>query len=58
MMVFKIIVASFFGLSFIIHICSKSDYVFEYSSEKRKIKIYPFRKKKDKSNHKHSKGKA
>ena len=58
MMVLKIIVVSFIGLYFLIHICSKSDYVLEYSSNKRKIKIYPYRKKKDKSYQSQRKGKA
>ena len=43
---------------FLIHICSKSDYVFEYSSNKRKIKVYPSRKRKDKPNQHNSQSKA
>ena len=32
---------SFGGIGFLIHICSKNKYILEYSSEKRKIEIYP-----------------
>lgn len=33
---------SFGGIGFLIHICSRNKYIFKYSSEKRKIEIYPF----------------
>ena len=36
-----IIVAFFIGLGFLIHICSKNKYKLKYSSQKRKIEIYP-----------------
>ncbi|MBQ2937843.1 MAG: hypothetical protein IJE05_03050 [Clostridia bacterium] len=36
-----IIVAFFIGLEFLIHICSKNRYELKYSSQKRKIEIYP-----------------
>lgn len=58
MMVLGIIVVSFIGLYFLIHICSKSDYVFEYSSNKRKIKIYPSQKRKERSFQTTSRSKA
>ena len=32
---------SFGGIGFLIHICSKNKYILKYSSEKRKIEIYP-----------------
>lgn len=32
---------SFGGIDFLIHICSRNKYIFKYSSEKRKIEIYP-----------------
>ena len=32
---------SFRGIGFLIHICSRNKYIFKYSSEKRKIEIYP-----------------
>ena len=32
---------SFGGIGFLIHICSRNKYIFKYSSEKRKIEIYP-----------------
>ena len=32
---------SFGGIGFLIHICSRNKYIFRYSSEKRKIEIYP-----------------
>ena len=32
---------SFGGIGFLIHICSRNKYIFKYSSEKRKIGIYP-----------------
>lgn len=32
---------SFGGISFWIYICSRNQYIFKYSSEKRKIEIYP-----------------
>ncbi len=32
---------TFGGIGFLIHICSKNKYIFKYSSEKRKIEIYP-----------------
>lgn len=41
---------SFGGISFLIYICSKNKYIFKYSSEKRKIEIYP---NEDKSHNKH-----
>ena len=31
----------FGGIGFLIHICSRNKYIFKYSSEKRKIEIYP-----------------
>ena len=37
---------SFGGIGFLIYICSRNKYIFKYSSEKRKIEIYP---KEDKS---------
>ena len=40
---------SFGGIGFLIHICSRNKYIFKYSSEKRKIEIYP---KEDKSQNK------
>ena len=39
-----IIVAFFLGLAFLIHICSKNKCAFKYSSQKRKIEIYPLDK--------------
>lgn len=36
-----IIIAFFIGLGFLIHICSKNRYELKYSSQKRKIEIYP-----------------
>lgn len=41
---------SFGGIGFLIHICSRNKYIFKYSSEKRKIEIYP---EQDKSQNKH-----
>lgn len=32
---------SFGGIDFLIHICYRNKYIFKYSSEKRKIEIYP-----------------
>ena len=32
---------SFGGIGFLIHICSRNKDIFKYSSEKRKIEIYP-----------------
>ena len=32
---------SFGGIGFLIYICSRNKYIFKYSSEKRKIEIYP-----------------
>lgn len=42
-----IIIAFFIGIGFLIHICSKNKYELKYSSQKRKIEIYPA----DKSQH-------
>lgn len=53
MRVVAIIIVSFVGFALVIHICAKNNYAFEYSSNKRKIKIHPA---KDESNHKTSKG--
>jgi hypothetical protein len=39
-----IIVAFFFGLAFLVHICSKHKYAVKYCSKKRKIEIYPIDK--------------
>ena len=39
-----IIIAFFFGLTFLVHICSKKRYALRYSSKKRKIEIYPIDK--------------
>lgn len=36
-----IIIVSFIGLIVLVHICSKNNYVIEYSSDRRKIKLYP-----------------
>lgn len=36
-----IIIAFFIGLSILVHICSKKRYALRYSSQKRKIEIYP-----------------
>lgn len=36
-----IVVTFFLGLGFLIHICSKNKYELKYSSQKRKIEIYP-----------------
>ncbi len=36
-----ILVAFFFGIGFLIHICSKNGYALSYCSQKRKIEIYP-----------------
>ena len=36
-----IIIVSFLGLGFLVHICSKNNYAIEFSSKKRKIRIYP-----------------
>ena len=36
---------AFCGIGFLIHICSKNKYIFKYSSEKRKIEIYPAKDK-------------
>ena len=36
---------SFGGIVFLIHICSRNKYIFKYSSEKRKIEIYPAKDK-------------
>ena len=55
MIILLIIIVSFIGLYFLIHICSKSGYIFEYSSSKRKIKIHP---SKDVSFHTTGKDKA
>ncbi|MBR2289120.1 MAG: hypothetical protein IJ867_00455 [Clostridia bacterium] len=41
MRIVAILIVSFVGLSLLIHICSKNNYEFEYSSDKRKIKIHP-----------------
>lgn len=35
-----------FGLSFLVHICSKNKYSFSYESAKRKFEIYPNNKNK------------
>ena len=42
---------SFGGIGFLIYICSRNKYIFKYSSEKRKIEIYP---DKDKSQNQQS----
>ena len=39
-----IIIAFFIGLAFLVHICSKKKYALRYSSQKRKIEIYPIDK--------------
>ena len=39
-----IIIAFFIGLAFLVHICSKKRYALRYSSQKRKIEIYPIDK--------------
>lgn len=36
-----IIIAFFLGLAFLVHICSKNKYSINYTSQKRKIEIYP-----------------
>ena len=36
-----ILIVSFIGLAILVHICSKNNYVIEYKSDKRKIKICP-----------------
>ena len=36
-----IIIAFFFGMAFLIHICSKNRCAFKYISKKRKIEIHP-----------------
>ena len=36
-----VLVAIFLGMAFLIHICSKNNYVLRYCSKKRKIEIYP-----------------
>ena len=54
MKIIAIIIVSFLGLGFLVHICSKNNYTIEYSSNKRKIKICSA--KQDKSFHKTSKG--
>lgn len=36
-----IIIAFFLGLAFLVHICSKHKYSTNYTSQKRKIEIYP-----------------
>ena len=41
-----------FGLSFIVHICSKSKYSIKYESVKRKIEIYPNSKDKPQTTNK------
>ena len=47
MKIFFILIVTFIGLSILVHICSKNNYIIEYTSNKRKIKIYPT---KDRSN--------
>ena len=42
---------SFGGIGFLIHICSKNKYILKYSSEKRKIEIYPEKDKSLKKTH-------
>ena len=42
---------SFGGIGFLIHICSRNKYIFKYSSEKRKIEIYPNEDKSHKKTH-------
>lgn len=39
--VLLMIIAFFFGLAFLVHICSKKRYALRYCSKKRKIEIYP-----------------
>lgn len=36
-----LVIAFFFGLAFLVHICSKKRYALRYQSQKRKIEIYP-----------------
>ena len=50
-----VLIVSFTGLALLIHICSENNYEFEYSSDKRKIKIHPA---KDRSFQNTNKGKA
>ena len=45
--IFFMIIAFFLGISLLVHICSKNKYILKYTSEKRKIEIYPA--KQDKS---------
>ncbi|MCI8411392.1 MAG: hypothetical protein HFJ40_02940 [Clostridia bacterium] len=39
-----IIIAFFWGLAFLVHICSKNKYTLKYYSKKRKIEICPANK--------------
>lgn len=39
--VLLIVIVSFIGLCFLVHICSQNNYVVEYKSNKRQIKVYP-----------------
>jgi len=52
MKIILILIVSFVGFALVIHTCAKNNYTFEYSSNKRKIKVRPV---KDKPNHKKSK---
>lgn len=40
-----ILIVSFGGIAFLVHICSKNKYAIEYTSKKRKIKVYPAKDK-------------
>lgn len=40
-----IIIVSFMGLAILIYTCSKNNYVFKYTSDKRKIEICPAKDK-------------
>ncbi|MBR2290357.1 MAG: hypothetical protein IJ867_07265 [Clostridia bacterium] len=40
-----ILIVSFAGLALLVHICSKNNYALEYSSDKRKLKLYPSKDK-------------
>ena len=48
------LIVSFLGLAFLVHTCAKHNYVIEYNSDKRKIKIHPIKD----GHNQHSKDKA
>lgn len=40
-----IVIVSFIGLAMLVHICARENYIIKYSSDKRKIEIYPAKDK-------------